>query len=131
MDEKFEPYPVPPTVYFGQRWDAPLLDGDTVQIDVPLGKACMFCDEPITAEDRGLMRPAIRNVGGELVATQEPAHMECDLRAGLGSLAHVEGRCTCAGARRTEEFAGTDREEALAVLAHINRERAAAGMPPM
>lgn len=109
-----------------------MLDANVAEVPVPAGQPCMYCDEPITADDRGLMRPAVRNVGGQLVGTQEPAHMECDLRSTMGSLAHIQGRCTC-GSRtaRTEAFDGTDHEEALAVLAHINRERAAAGMPPM
>jgi hypothetical protein len=131
VDDDIEPYPAPAVLFFGERWDAPQLDYNTVQVDAPVGRACLHCGEPVEAGDRGLMRLTMRGTRENPVATQEPAHMECDLRMGLGSLAHMEGRCRCCTGIDSEPSSWTAREEALAVLAHVNQLRAAGGRAPM
>lgn len=131
MDDEFEPYPAPTLLYFGERWDAPLLDGNITQVAVPVGRACLYCGEPIGAGDRGLMRLAVRGTADKPTATQEPAHMECDLRTMIGDVAHLEGRCSCSGHPSSEPDSQTYREESLAVLAHMNQLRATQRLPPM
>jgi hypothetical protein len=132
MDEKFEPYEVPPTQWFGRRWDAPLLDGCVVEVPVPVGRSCLFCGEPIAAGDCGLMRLALGGTPEKPTASWEPAHMECDLRTMIGDVAHLDGQCRCSGAAVDEpEPAQSFRDEARAVLARVNQLRATQGRPPM
>lgn len=129
--DKFEPCPVPPTQYFGRRWDAPMLDDNVVEVSVPVGRACLYCGEPIAAGECGLMRLAVRGTVGKPTASLEPAHMECDLRTMIGDVAHLEGRCRCSGVTAAEDAVLSFRDESRAVLAHMNQLRAASGMPPM
>lgn len=90
------------TVYFGPRWDAPLLDG-AVQTATPVGKGCMLCAEPVADGDRGLIRVAVRKVpGGEFAGSPEPIHAECDL---LGVVGHTVGVCRCTGYDTTSRAA--------------------------
>jgi len=120
----------PVTVYFGQRWDAPTLDGRTRQIDPPAGEKCLHCSEPIEASDRGLLRLAIReDVNGKSVGAMEPTHLECDLRSALGNVTHMSGAGHHVGDCQDEP--GTMREQGLAVLDYINQQRARVGMKPM
>lgn len=130
MDDEFEPVPVPPLLYFGERWDAPLLDGNVAQVDVPVGGACLYCGEPIAAGERGLMRLAVRGTVDKPTASLEPAHMECDLRTMIGDVAHLEGSCSCRSGT-DEPSSSTYREESLAVLDWVNRERVAGGRAPI
>lgn len=82
------------TVFFGSRWDAPLLDG-AEQTQTPVGKPCMRCTEPIVEGDRGLIRVAVRQVpGGAFEGTSEPIHAECEL---IGVVGHTVGVCGCRG----------------------------------
>jgi hypothetical protein len=125
----------PITYYFGQRWDAPLLDGRIQQLDAPVGHACLWCHQPIMDTDRGLFRAAISDQPGQdgqpgTAGTVEPVHMECDLRAALGNLTHLQGRCGHIGDCNDQET-GTWREQARAVLDHLNQQRAMQGMEPM
>lgn len=82
------------TVFFGPRWDAPLLD-DAEKVATPAGKPCMRCAEPIVEGERGLIRVAIRQVpGGAFEGSPEPIHAECDL---IGVVGHTVGVCRCTG----------------------------------
>ena len=130
MDE-FEPYEVPPTRWFGRRWDAPMLDDNVVEVPVPAGQPCMYCGELIAAGDCGLMRIALGGTAKEPTASLKPAHMECDLRTMIGDVAHIEGRCRCSGVTTEPEPAVSFRDEARATLAHVNQLRATQGRPPM
>jgi hypothetical protein len=122
---------LPVIQFFGRHWDAPMLDEGAVQIPVPIGASCMHCDELITGADRGLMRALVSyDRTGDLVAASRPAHMECDLRSGLGSIAHLRGECLCSS--QAEQFyPGTIRDEARAVLEYLNTERSLAGLGPL
>lgn len=122
----------PVTVYFGERWDTPLLDGRIHQVPTPVGEQCLHCAEPITEGDRGLLRACIRDNAGLAGLTNgsvEPVHLECDLRASLGNVKHVSGRCRYTGDCHDEP--GTMREQARDVLAYFNAQRSRAGMGPM
>jgi hypothetical protein len=122
----------PVTVYFGDRWDAPILDGRIHQVATPVGDQCLFCGEPIEAGDRGLMRNAIRERDGQPVASIEPAHMECDRRMMVGNVAHLEGRCNCNDPTRPMEGSVLSfREEAREVVAYFNQQRARSGRKPL
>lgn len=125
----------PVTVYFGERWDAPLLDGRIHQVPTPVGDHCLYCTEPIEAGDRGLLRACIRDnasLNGLTDGSVEPVHLECELRSVIGPVEHLEGRCSCSTRNAGSEAPVTSfRDDARAVLAHINEERRRAGRGPM
>lgn len=121
----------PVTVYFGERWDAPQLDGLTRCVDPPVGVKCAHCAEPVAAEDRGLMRVASRvGADGEPVGSMEPIHLECDLRMALGNVYHHSGQCRYTGDCHQHET-GTWREQGQQLLAFIDLQRACQGMGPL
>ena len=72
---------------------------------------CLFCDEPVRITD-----------GAELVNTPEgpkPAHPECNFRAIMGSVAHIEKRCGCfvKGSEETDPVEMSRRDAAKAAVA--------------
>lgn len=79
--------------YFGVKWDAPAYE-DAVEVPTPLGESCLYCREPIVEGESGLMMPYVGNDGAAVMAA---GHIECELRSMLGSVAHLEGRCSCCG----------------------------------
>ncbi|HCU49984.1 MAG TPA: hypothetical protein DGG94_09330 [Micromonosporaceae bacterium] len=109
------------TVYFGARWDSPLLDGDVRQTPTPVGQVCYACKEKIIEGDRGVVRGCVRMVDGKPVASAEPVHTECDLRDVMG---HQLGVCPCNGH-------GIDRAAGRLTLERLNELRASQGMGPM
>jgi hypothetical protein len=71
---------------------------------------CFYCDELVTIMDNA-----------ETVNTLEgprPAHVECNFRAIMGSVAHIERRCGCfvAGSTETDPDGMTCREAARAAV---------------
>lgn len=100
--------------YFGDRWDAPMLD-DAVQVATPVGEPCLYCREPIVAGEQGAM---VVHIYAAHAAAIRPAHRECHLRAVLGGIAHVQGRCTCCGGQVDPDDGLPYRESARRVLAH-------------
>lgn len=76
-----------PTYYLGRKWNAPVTD-DAVLMDKEmvaklLPHPCNFCTEDMTVDDDLMWTPGIQ------------AHLECEMRAILGDVQHLEGRCTC------------------------------------
>lgn len=121
--------------WFGESWGAPCCEEE--HVPTPVGEACVLCDEPIEAGDRGFISP-FREDGGmvlmfgadgvaRLAADQDayvdPRHAECQLRMVLGSVGHIEGRCTCVlGDAGEEDPPGlTAREAAIAAVAAYER----------
>ena len=82
------------TLFFGQRWDAPIVD-DARPTPTPVGQLCYDCCEPVQDGDRGFLRAVVR-IGddGQPFGSAEPVHAECDLRGVLG---HQVGVCHCTG----------------------------------
>lgn len=89
MDE----LPAPETYFFGERWDAPAFD-DSIERPTPVGEACGFCEETVEQGDSGTWQVFILS---EKEAKSCPIHIECWLRQGLGSPAHLRGECSCTG----------------------------------
>lgn len=79
--------------YFGEWWDAPAFD-DAVERDRPVGEICGLCRESIEEADSGTWQTFIES---ETDFSVKPVHIECWLRQGLGSPAHLRGQCSCAG----------------------------------
>ena len=86
--------------YSGRRWDAPMMDGATHVDEEFFAMAvsvanteCPICQEPLIYGENILLTP------------MQVAHVECEIRAVLGDVAHMEGRCICSGRgdERTEE----------------------------
>lgn len=77
---------------------------------------CEYCGEPIIPGD------ALSNA----TLNGKPVHHECGARPVLGSLAHVEGRCSCyvEGADELDPPGLTRRQAAKATLdAYLARQR--------
>lgn len=99
---------------FGGKWDAPVCE-DAEEVSTPLGQPCLHCHEPIVAGDRGFLRLTMTLRGAQL----EPTHRECDLRGVVGSVGHLQGRCSCFGGNEEDPPGMTAREAAQAVWDHI------------
>lgn len=103
--------------WFGVRWDAPAFD-DAPQVPVPLGAECLGgCGELIDEGDTGITMPCVT---ADLGVQRGAYHLECHLRSVVGSVAHLEHRCSCYGG--TEE-GGFSRAEARAVMEWLIRNR--------
>lgn len=114
--------------FFGQRWYAAAY-ADAVEVPVPLGAPCLYCEELIDEDDSGVF---IGYVGGTTEQVrrwaqapnesdpprllQVPVHIECQLRSILGSVEHLTKRCSCYGGTEPD---GTTREQAKATLAWL------------
>ncbi|GJF04991.1 hypothetical protein [Pseudonocardia sp. D17] len=95
------------TMFFGPRWDAPLLDDpEAVQLpETPTYARCLRCRELFVEGDQGYVQPYIgsgldpdflvglRNVYGRGVSLTA-THRECQL---AGVVGHVVGVCACTG----------------------------------
>lgn len=90
--------PVVRTYFFGERWDAPAFD-DAIQRPTPVGETCGLCTEAIDEDDAGTWQTFIELDG----ASVKPMHIECWLRQGLGSPAHLRGECSCSGGPEPED----------------------------
>lgn len=78
-----------PTYYYGRKWDAPLADNAIPLSGALLAlittAACDFCQEAFAEDDDILIQPFSKG------------HLECYLRSGMGSVAHLEEHCSCCG----------------------------------
>lgn len=110
-------------MFFGEPWDAPILEDATRMPGVPTYAACLRCDEMIGPEDQGFVRPFVgggldpRYLVGVGPSYQLTAiHRECDLASVVG---HAMGVCSCTGY-------DSGRESAREVWRRV---RAAGGVP--
>jgi len=89
------------TRWFGTQWPspkypAPICEDPSARVDVPVGEHCALCDEPVLADDSGVVMPhGDLGPDGRFVASFRPQHAECATRMTVGSIAHIEGRCAC------------------------------------
>jgi hypothetical protein len=90
MDPIPIPYPIQSSVFFGEHWDAPILD-HAWWVPTPVGVVCYPCDCPIHRGDQGFIRPLIteNGPGGDL-----PVHRGCDMATAIG---HLFGICSHTG----------------------------------
>lgn len=68
--------------WFGTSWGAPICDFRR-HVAVPVGRPCIFCEEPIDVADAGFIDPP------------GVSHYACFMRQIIGSVAHIEKRCGC------------------------------------
>lgn len=111
--------------YFGEPWDAPILDGDNcIRVPVPRYLRCYDCQVPFVEGDRGLLRPILDLDDARNPVVREGAiHTECDL---LSTCGHVFGVCNCTMPKDMSR-----RDMALAALAALNKIRAQDGLGPL
>lgn len=105
--------------FFGARWGSPAFE-DAVEVAVPVGRPCLLCGALLVASDRGCFQGCVRMVDGEPVGSIEPTHLGCHLRAVLGNVHHLSGRCRhvggCNEVERDSLF-----EQGQAVLAYLEQ----------
>lgn len=109
------------TPYFGptfarKEWE--------VQVPVPVGELCLWCDEPIEEGDIGTIQGvAERAPTGEIISRTQPVHYECSMRSVLGSVSHVQGTCSCniPGSHEGDPEGMTKREAAIAAVREWKR----------
>lgn len=83
------------------------------QVPAPVHTSCLWCEEPIEAEDYGFVR-------GEIAE-----HQECVLRQVVGSVGHLLGSCLCyvTGSSEGDPPGMTKREAARAAVAMYRKNR--------
>lgn len=82
------------------------------QVDAPVGKPCLHCQEPIAEGDTGTI-----NFAGQIM------HYECDLRGVIGSVGHLMGKCSCYGGTEEDPPGMTARQAAQAACALWERQQ--------
>lgn len=101
------------SVYFGDPWPSGICeDPESMQIPTPVGKPCIHCGELITEGEQGTM-----------YSNSPFAHRECSLRAVLGSVAHLEKRCSCyvPGSTENDDEGLTPRQAAIAAWEWVQK----------
>lgn len=96
-------------LFFGEPWGARMLE-DAEQVPAPLGELCGWCEEPIEADDRGVLRPFVEAERSGL----RPLHRECDARSVIGGINHMRGDCTCCGGSEPPDPPELTRRDAAA-----------------
>jgi hypothetical protein len=99
--------------YFGKNYGAPIYE-DAEQVPAPVGELCVHCGEAITDGDDGFVLPG---------AGLAPYHRACFLRGIIGSVAHVQHRCSCfvPGSSENDPPGMTRREAAEAAVSTLER----------
>lgn len=100
--------------FFGKRIDAPVYR-DSIEISTPVGARCGWCNDLIEAGDSGTIHAF---ADPECGLSTEAAHIECQARGILGSLAHLAGTCEC-GTGEEEPDLRPWREQGRDVLARF------------
>lgn len=98
--------------WFGKRYNSPAYR-EAPHVPIPVGETCTNCLEPIKdGED------------GWLDAAGNPFHRACWYRNIIGSLAHVQRRCSCyiPGSTASDPLGLTAREAAEAVLKELEKQ---------
>jgi len=84
--------------FFGRRYLAPMYN-DAPEVHPPTGANCGWCEDRIEADDDGIVLDASPDIGFVIRLSDGslglPYHRECFLRTLIGSVAHVEKRCSC------------------------------------
>lgn len=79
-------------LYFGLRWGPSSFDPSLMTV-TPVGEPCLHCGEPVEDGDSGLITQVVSETSCEIRAQ----HRECFLRQLVGSVGHLEGKCSCYG----------------------------------
>jgi hypothetical protein len=75
--------------FFGEAWPSGICDEGT-QVATPVGEHCEMCGEEICPGDQGSFVGTLQGDEGEFVPNLAPVHRECNLRAVLGGIGHLQ-----------------------------------------
>jgi hypothetical protein len=109
-------------LWFGEPWASGICYDDNNylrwndRVPVPVGEVCLWCAEQFWEEDSGVsMGIVATDEDGKPTPKHGYTHKECLIRSTVGSVDHLEGRCTCHGGGGVVLHpARTLRQEALA-----------------
>jgi hypothetical protein len=111
-------------LWFGDPWSSYVCYDDlgrlrtSQRVPAPVGQTCPGCGTPILDGESGQIHGVYgQDQHGALTARYAPLHKECALRSAVGSLAHLQSRCTCVGG--ADETITDARAEALRVWAWV------------
>ncbi len=99
--------------WFGKAYGAPY-EYDTPRVATPVGEPCLWCHEPMTEVDTGVIAGYIDM---SMTPRSVPYHYECYLRQIVGGVNHQLHLCVCpgcAGVLPPDPPTMTRREAALA-----------------
>lgn len=96
---------------FGPEWAGTPAGEDLELVPTPVGESCLWCEEPITEGESGIIQPFLAEPGWRWAST----HRECHLRHLFGSVAHQTGP-SCSATACADDPALTRREAALAAV---------------
>lgn len=99
--------------WFGDSWDANICDPQH-KIDIPLDAKCCWCDEGFDAESQG-----VRIVSYGSDTPYAFYHVCCFLRSTIGSLGHLQKKCSCFGGNEEDPPEMTKREAAVAATRYF------------
>lgn len=119
------PDPVWRHEWWGEPWpsaDTPasVCDDPATRVPVPVGSACILCQEPIGEGDRGTFTMAVLAVDD---VTRQPVHIECQTRAVVGGIAHLQEKCICKGGGCDPDGGLTYRQSARVVWDWLEEQR--------
>jgi len=106
--------------WFGDPWPtdelrASVCESPNDRVGTPEGERCLWCEEPIAENDRGIIMPCIvLGLDGNPKSELRPCHVECNVRQVVGSMNHINGNCLCTGQAEAASTLSV-REDALAV----------------
>jgi len=111
-------------VWFGTDWGAPVCHS-TPKVGVPVGEACIWCDESIAKDDSGVGMPLAEPIGKTgLRVSMTYYHVECWVRMLVGSTGHQLRLCPCFGGDYEGEPEGMSRRDAARAAWDLARRRA-------
>ena len=97
--------------WFGTSWGAAVCHDPLIpHVQTPVGAICLWCDEPITADDSGIGVPHFDGDSADI----RYHHVECWMRSVLGSVGHQLKLCSCYGGPYEDPPTMTRREAARA-----------------
>lgn len=71
-----------------------MVDDEHEVVETPFGEPCLYCDEPIEADDTGFVTPMVNALSHVVEAAY---HRSCFLVTFVGSVGHQTGKCSCFG----------------------------------
>lgn len=114
-------------MWFGDPWPsaesrAEICKNEDTRVLTPQGRNCLYCSEAVLDGERGVVLPAVVQINPQVYeAAMEVAHIECFVRMALGSLRHLQGRCSCFGGPDTRPVEMSARDEAREVFDYTLR----------
>lgn len=95
---------------------------DTPHAATPTDASCAWCEEPIASSDYGYLIPHVDGVHNPDAPTSEidvrelAYHGECWQRQLIGSVGHIEQRCSCYGGTEEDPPGLSKRDAATAAV---------------